>query len=88
MTDRHVAAPNRRAAVAGFEPSLKSVVSPRTSTAKARETVQTVRIRRDEEDLYVAARDSFDEDAYRKGLSILIGASAGSFFLLALLILL
>lgn len=54
---------------------------------RARDAVQNVRVKRDEEDLHVAARDAFDEDAYRKGLTILLAGSVGAFVLLALLIL-
>lgn len=42
---------------------------------------------RDEEDLYKRARDGFDEDAYTKGLGILVGGSVLAFVVLAGLIL-
>lgn len=54
---------------------------------RARDAVQSVRLKRDEEELHVQARDSFDEDGYRRGLTILVGTSLGAFVLLALLIL-
>ena len=42
---------------------------------------------RDEEDVYKRARDEFDEDAYTKGLTILVGGSVLAFVVLAAMIL-
>jgi hypothetical protein len=53
----------------------------------ADDALARARALRDEEDLYKRARDSYDEDAYQRGLGILVGGSVLAFVVLAGLIL-